>query len=111
MGIFGWSLPPGCGKLPGEEEYPCDLCGEFPDNCICPECPTCGSVGDVACYDPNSRHFHGMVRSQEQILTLAHNEALWEEDNRMETEYFSRIDPHLDEWPDDLLEMCGGNPK
>lgn len=20
MGIFGWSLPPGCGNLPGEEE-------------------------------------------------------------------------------------------
>ena len=21
MGIFGWSLPPGCGTLPGEEPY------------------------------------------------------------------------------------------
>jgi hypothetical protein len=25
MGIFGWSLPPGCGALPGEEEQALDL--------------------------------------------------------------------------------------
>lgn len=24
MGIFGWSLPPGCGTLPGEEDEPMD---------------------------------------------------------------------------------------
>ena len=25
MGIFGWSLPPGCGALPGEEEGASDI--------------------------------------------------------------------------------------
>lgn len=25
MGIFGWSLPPGCGTLPGEEEGALEL--------------------------------------------------------------------------------------
>lgn len=25
MGIFGWSLPPGCGTLPGEEECASEL--------------------------------------------------------------------------------------
>lgn len=30
MGIFGWSLPPGCGTLPGEEPLPpsCEDCSE-----------------------------------------------------------------------------------
>jgi hypothetical protein len=25
MSLFGWSLPPGCGSLPGEESGACDL--------------------------------------------------------------------------------------
>jgi len=33
MGIFGWSLPPGCSTLPGEEPEPvqprCACCGAF----------------------------------------------------------------------------------
>lgn len=33
MGIFGWSLPPGCSTLPGEEPEPvqprCGCCGAF----------------------------------------------------------------------------------
>lgn len=62
MSIFGWSLPPGCGTLPGEEEYPCAVCGRFEEKCICPECHECGSVGDPECYES-----HGMELSQEQI--------------------------------------------
>lgn len=31
MSKFGWSLPPGCGKLPGEEP-------ETPDYFACPQC-------------------------------------------------------------------------
>ena len=31
MSKFGWSLPAGCGKLPGEED-------EEPDHYVCPEC-------------------------------------------------------------------------
>ena len=32
--MWGWNLPPGCGMLPGEEEYPegplrCRWCGAF----------------------------------------------------------------------------------
>lgn len=34
---WNWNLPPGCGKLPGEEEYPdwplkCQKCGAFVKN-------------------------------------------------------------------------------
>lgn len=37
MTEFGWSLPPGCGMLPGEEMLPpcCDECEEEGNN---PEC-------------------------------------------------------------------------
>lgn len=31
MGLFGWSLPAGCGTLPGEED-------EMPDRYTCPKC-------------------------------------------------------------------------
>lgn len=48
---FGWSLPPGCGRLPGEEpDPPCAVCGLDPGLCVCPECPTCGEQGNPACY-------------------------------------------------------------
>lgn len=69
MGIFGWSYPAGAENDPNapynQEDSPCEVCGLFPDSCICPECPVCGSYGDPACYDgiiPN----HGLIRSEEQ---------------------------------------------
>jgi len=52
--IFGWSLPPGCGELPGEGPDYCQVCGKEvdvkTDPCTCPECPECGTVGDPDCY-------------------------------------------------------------
>jgi hypothetical protein len=87
MGLFGWSLPPGCGNLPGEElEPPCAVCGGLPDSdeCICPECPECGEVGNPECYKPKSEGGHGMVRTQEQIDQLAEFEQYWEESNARE---------------------------
>jgi len=53
--MFGWSLPPGVTSRMIDEAYgreePCQICGLWPDDCICPECPVCGSFGDPACYD------------------------------------------------------------
>ena len=52
MSIFGWSYPPGCSSVPGDEPcLPCSLCGKDPEKdadkggCACPECPECGTVG------------------------------------------------------------------
>lgn len=50
MSIFGWSLPPGCGTLPGEEDYYCAVCGQIDNNCVCDECPECGEVGNPDCH-------------------------------------------------------------
>lgn len=29
---------------------PCEICGNDPFDCTCPECPKCGTVGDPKCY-------------------------------------------------------------
>jgi len=61
MSIFGSSYPPGCSGTPYDNDYPCEVCGETEDNCICPECPVCGEVGNPDCYIE-----HGMILSDEQ---------------------------------------------
>jgi hypothetical protein len=53
MSWEAWGDPP---------EYPCEVCGHWAHDCICPECPTCGAAGDPACYAQ-----HGLVRSEAQI--------------------------------------------
>ena len=88
MSKFGYSLPPGCGSLPGEEDdRPCDVCGKFEDDCICPECPNCGDVGNPKCYMPSDGNSTcGMTKSQEQIDSLAEAENKWAEDNQAHAE-------------------------
>lgn len=65
-GMFGWSYPPGAENDPNapwnQEEPPCEVCGKDVDDCICPECKTCGEVGALRCYKD-----HGMRRSAEQV--------------------------------------------
>lgn len=50
MGKFGWSYPAGCSGTPYDEFPPCEVCGRDPDDCLCPECPTCGTAGLLTCY-------------------------------------------------------------
>lgn len=39
----------------------CEMCGCSPSDCVCPECPECGLVGDPACYED-----HGLQETAEQ---------------------------------------------
>ena len=89
--IFGWDYPPGCSGPP-DYDVPCDICGEEVDDCICPECPVCGSYGDPDCYIN-----HGMRRTEEQKFSLECNEREWEEEARVEDLYWKN---HQDEWED-----------
>jgi hypothetical protein len=64
---FGWSLPPGVSARMIDEAYgiegPCVTCGAGnPDDCICPECPVCGVIGDPGCYIK-----HGLKLSDAQM--------------------------------------------
>ena len=78
--IFGWDYPPGAANDPrapwNQEDGPCAVCGNDVDDCICPECPECGSHGDPDCYEK-----HGLTRSDAQIKSLAEREEQWAEDS------------------------------
>ena len=87
MSIFGWSLPPGCGNLPGEGGHDgCRVCMKSEENCICPECPECGECGDPDCYNEKSPHFHGLLRNTQQIASEAAFMEQWHEDRAAEDE-------------------------
>jgi len=77
MGIFGWSYPPGCSGPPDDEENPCEVCGEWPDTCICPACSICGDYGNRYCYFQ-----HGMKRTEEQKFLFEINNRMWEDEAR-----------------------------
>lgn len=71
MSKFGWSLPPGVSTRMIDEaagvDRPCDMCGAAnPDDCECPECPTCLTYGDPGCYQ-----HHGLRMSKKQVVGRA----------------------------------------
>jgi len=39
------------------DDGPCRICGKAVDDCICPECPTCGGQGDPMCYREKGHPF------------------------------------------------------
>lgn len=66
MSLFGWSYPPGAAGDPfapyNAEDGPCQVCGRYPDDCLCPRCPVCSVIGDPSCYGPGG---HGLGRPVE----------------------------------------------
>lgn len=47
------NLPPGVTQSMIDAHFgerPCDVCGYDADDCVCPECPECGTQGDPNCY-------------------------------------------------------------
>ena len=65
--IFGWSYPPGAANDPNapwnQDDPPCAVCAKSGDACVCPECQTCGALGDPKCYAD-----HGLKLSREQAI-------------------------------------------
>ena len=64
------NLPPGTTHKMIENQFedgPCSVCYRSCEDCVCPECPTCGVQGDPACYgsEPSS---HINVFTKEQIV-------------------------------------------
>ena len=74
----GFNMPPGCfpKDIPGYYDRPCDVCGNMPDDCICPECRWGHGPGDPHCYTDRC----GMVKSANQLATYANNAAKWKGD-------------------------------
>ena len=48
-----------------QHEEGCDVCLNHVDNCDCPECPKCGSVGDSDCYEK-----HGLKPAHDSVASL-----------------------------------------
>ncbi len=73
MSIFGWSLPPGVtSSMTDPPEQPCEICGKFPDDCECPECPRCGMFG---CIDHEDEfHLRGRLERLEYLVRCAKRE-------------------------------------
>lgn len=51
------------------DDGPCIICGKSVDDCICPECPSCGGHGDPKCYREKN---HPLRLSMAQVI--AHQE-------------------------------------
>jgi hypothetical protein len=47
------------------DDGPCGICGKAVDDCICPECPTCGGQGDPKCYRDKG---HPLRLSMPQVI-------------------------------------------
>jgi hypothetical protein len=79
---FGWSLPPGVTNRMIEDqvgdEGPCECCGHDSADCICPECPICGAMGNPKCYSSpymmviqHENSDHGLKFNREQLIGQA----------------------------------------
>lgn len=99
MSKFGWSLPAGCDVLPGEETGYCEVCGKTEYTCVCPECVICGEVGNKKCYEE-----HGMVVTEEQILSLQEEKQKYLEELNSEQYLIEDIDLQRDIPFEQLLE-------
>lgn len=115
MGIFGWSYPPGAANDPNApynqtDDGPCNVCGQRLDECICPECPLCGDVGDPSCYIDYDEDItwtrtdmpkppHGLVRSFAQVALLAEAERQWAGDIDAENAHW---DARALEWDEEI---------
>jgi len=75
--VFGWDYPPGAAGDPSapwnqdSDEPPCAVCDRPLDECLCPECPVCGAVGDPACVEQ-----HGLPKPSERCPKCEKNPAL-----------------------------------
>lgn len=96
---FGWSYPPGCSGPPEHDES-CQVCGAYDvDQCVCPECPECGGVGDPSCYES-----HGMVRTPRQIDLFASRMAREEAQAKAEADWLANFAEEEREYFDALEE-------
>src|ERR1700720_3365653 len=67
--VFGWSYPPGCSGPP-DDEGPCAVCGNGVDDCTCPECPICKTIGDPHCYRQHGLNAQNPPHKLEDFVNL-----------------------------------------
>lgn len=80
---------------PNLDDLSCDVCGKFPDDCICPECHYCGAQGDPRCYIENSQC--GLIRTPEQGASFAEFCKARDEEIAAENAYYDSLAEAEDE--------------
>lgn len=108
--MTSWNMPPGCNvrDIPGNNaDETCEVCGQGLDDCICPECPVCFSVGDPACYADNHIHGnawcayrysderdgnHGLIRSLGQVVLRAEVDRILAEAAAEDDAYYNQLE-------------------
>lgn len=84
------NLPPGCTNRMIDEQagvdLQCEVCGKFVDDCICPECPICGTFGLRECYTQ-----HGLKLSVQQIESKAAADEAMKQAIEDENAYFDQL--------------------
>jgi hypothetical protein len=111
MGIFGWSYPPGCNSVPGDEERQCEVCGGWDIDpkyaksgvfaCICPECPECGEFGNLNCYKPVEEGGHGLILTEAQKAQV---KAVLEEQEAIDRDIAAAYDPEQERKDEEELK-------
>jgi hypothetical protein len=69
------NLPPGVTQRMIDDhlsaDRPCEVCGYFPDDCVCPVCPECGKQGNPNCYGLRGIGAHNLERTLAQDIGKA----------------------------------------
>ena len=47
-----------------DDYFICQVCHMHEDECVCPECPKCGEIGNPSCYTPEGC---GIMFNDEQV--------------------------------------------
>lgn len=76
---------------PDPGDFPCDICGKWEEDCICPECPDCGYHGDPNCYKLRIEGGHGLSRSLEQEASFAAYTKARDADIAAENAYYDAL--------------------
>ena len=55
-------------QQPHDADPPCEVCGLFPEDCICPSCLTCKTQGNPDCYLAEWQGGHGLTITPAQQI-------------------------------------------
>jgi hypothetical protein len=87
---------------PYDEDPGCDVCFRATDDCICPECPHCGEIGNLECYVPGpaglghlrlsgAQHESRAMALEQQRRQAEADDAFAREIERADAEFWQRI--------------------
>ena len=105
------NLPPGCTNKMIEDHFgsdgPCDVCGRSVDDCICPECPECGGVGDPRCYEGSGQKYKEVkiVKTGNKARAMFRHHGMKTTKEQRRGRAMTKVQMDIDKY-NDLLVSC-----